>query len=156
MARALGLARAAGRRGEVPVGALAVQHGRVVAGASNRVERLGDSSAHAELLVLGRAARRLGTWRLVGVTLYTTLEPCPMCAGAALLARLERLVYGADDPLKGAFRSVYDVLGHPAGNHHPQVVGGCLAADSSALLRSFFARLRDDPHPPTGLANDLC
>ncbi|MHB8323532.1 MAG: nucleoside deaminase [Candidatus Dormibacteria bacterium] len=142
MEHALRLAAAAGRRGEVPVAALAVRQGQVIGAGSNRVERLGDAAAHAEMLVLRRAGRHLPTWRLEGVTLYSTLEPCPMCAGAILLGRVERVVYGADDPRKGAFRSVYDVLGNTAGNHHPVVDAGCLADRSARLLQQFFQDLR--------------
>jgi len=142
MEHAIRLARAAGRRGEVPVGALAVRQGIVLAAGSNEVERRQDASAHAELLVLRRASARLGSWRLDGITLYSTLEPCPMCAGAILLARISRCVYGADDPRKGAFRSVYDVLANPAGNHHPEVDGGEQAGASGALLQAFFRELR--------------
>ncbi len=125
------------------MGALAVRDGEILAAASNRVERSRDATAHAELLVLRRASRRLRQWRLAGVTVYTTLEPCPMCAGALLLARPERVVYGADDPKKGAFRSVYDILGSPAGNHHPQVVAGCCGEEAGRLLQHFFRRLRE-------------
>ena len=142
MLHALRLARAAGRRGEVPVGAVIVAHGDVIAAASNRVERARDATAHAELLALRRASRRTESWRLQGCTLYSTLEPCPMCAGALLLARVDRVVYGADDPRKGAHRSVYDVLGNPGGNHHPEVTPGCEAAAASALLLGFFQGLR--------------
>lgn len=142
MRRALRLARGAGRRGEVPVGAVVVYQGQVIAAASNRVERSQDASAHAELLALRRAASRLGSWRLRGCTLYSTLEPCPMCAGALLLARVARVVYAADDPRKGAYRTVYDVLGNPAGNHHPVVRAGCEAESASGLLQSFFQRRR--------------
>jgi tRNA(adenine34) deaminase len=142
MEHAIRLARAAGRRGEVPVGAVAVRQGKVLAAGSNQVERRQDASAHAELLVLRRASARLGSWRLDGITLYSTLEPCPMCAGAILLARISRCVYGADDPRKGAFRSVYDVLGSPAGNHHPQVDWGEQAGPAGAVLQEFFRGLR--------------
>lgn len=142
MLQALRLARAAGRRGEVPVGAVIVADGDVIAAASNRVERAQDATAHAELLALRRASQKLGSWRLHGCTLYSTLEPCPMCAGALLLARIDRVVYGADDPRKGAHRSVYDVLGNQGGNHHPEVTAGCEAAAASALLQGFFQRLR--------------
>ncbi|MGH7611530.1 MAG: nucleoside deaminase [Candidatus Dormibacteria bacterium] len=142
MAHALRLARAAARRLEVPVGAVAVLRGQVLAAASNRVERRQDATAHAELLVLRLTSRRLRSWRLQGVTLYSTLEPCPMCAGAALLARVERVVYAADDPRKGAYRSAYDVLGHPAGNHHPLVEGGCRSGAAAGLLQGFFADRR--------------
>jgi len=143
MERALRLAAAAGRRGEVPVGAVAVRAGQVVGVGSNQVERRQDSAAHAEMLALRRASRALQSWRLDQVTIYTTLEPCPMCAGALLLARVERLVYGADDPRKGAFRSAYDVLGSEAGNHHLRVDPGCLGERSADLLQRFFQALRD-------------
>ena len=142
MRHALKLARGAAQRGEVPVGCVAVRDGRVVAAASNRVERGSSALLHAEMLALSRAARRTGEWRLDGVTLYITLEPCPMCAGAILLARVPRVVYGADDPRKGAFRSAYEVLGSPLGNHHPLVEPGLAAADSAAMLRRFFLQLR--------------
>jgi tRNA(adenine34) deaminase len=143
MRRALTAARAAARRGEVPVGAVAAAaDGRILAVAGNRVERGGDSALHAEMIVLRRAARALGGWRLDGVTVAVTLEPCPMCAGAMLLARIRRCVYGAADPRKGADGSVYDVLRHPGGNHRIDVRGGVLAAECGAALTSFFARLR--------------
>jgi tRNA(adenine34) deaminase len=142
MRRALRLARAAGGRGEVPVGAVAVLGGEVVAAAGNGIERRADASAHAEMLALRGAARRLGGWRLSGVTLVVTLEPCPMCAGAMVQARIARCVYGARDPKKGADGSVYDVLRHPAGNHAVAVTEGVLAAECGALLSAFFRRLR--------------
>ncbi len=142
MRRCLRLARAAGRRGEVPVGALVEREGRILGVGSNQVEVRRDASRHAELLALQAASRRVGGWRLEGATLYSTLEPCPMCAGAALLARVSRVVYAALDPRKGADRSVYDVLSNPGGNHHPVVSGGCLAPESAALLQGFFQRLR--------------
>ncbi|MBV9100987.1 MAG: nucleoside deaminase [Candidatus Dormibacteraeota bacterium] len=142
MRRALGLARAAGRRGEVPVGAIAVYDGHVIAVASNRIERSGDATAHAEMLVLRRAARVLGGWRLTGVTLYVTLEPCPMCAGAMVQARIDRCVYGARDPKKGADGSVYEVLRDPRNNHRIEVTDGLLAAECGAALSGFFARRR--------------
>jgi tRNA(adenine34) deaminase len=142
MRRALRVARAAGRRGEVPIGALAVRGGVVIAAAGNRVERGGDAALHAEMIVLRRAALALGGWRLSGVTVVVTLEPCPMCAGAILLARVDRCVYGAVDPRKGADGSAYDVLSNPAGNHHPEVSGGVLAAECGALLTEFFQARR--------------
>jgi tRNA(adenine34) deaminase len=142
MLHALRLARAAGRRGEVPVGAVIIADGEVLAAASNRVERAQDATAHAELLALRRAAQKRDSWRLQGCTLYSTLEPCPMCAGALLLARIDRVVYAADDPRKGAYRTVYDVLGNPAGNHHPEVARGCEAAAASQLIQGFFQQLR--------------
>jgi tRNA(adenine34) deaminase len=148
MRRALVAARAAGRRGEVPVGAAAWHEGRVVAVASNRMERSGDSTAHAEMLVLRRAARVLGGWRLGGVTIAVTLEPCPMCAGAMVQARIDRCVYGATDPKKGADGSVYEVLRHPGGNHRIEVVPGVMAEACGTLLTDFFRGLR---HPVTAV-----
>ena len=148
MRRALRLARAAGVRGEVPVGAVAVHGGRIVAAASNRMERARDATAHAEMLVLRRAAAALGGWRLAGLTLAVTLEPCPMCAGAMLQARIARCVYGARDPRKGADRSVYDVLRHPGGNHRIAVSDGVLGEECSRLLTDFFRDLRAAPACP--------
>jgi tRNA(adenine34) deaminase len=142
MRRALRLARGAGRRGEVPVGALAVRDGAVIAAASNRMERAGDATAHAEMLVLRRAAAMIGGWRLTGVTVLVTLEPCPMCAGAMVQARIDRCVYGARDPKKGADGSVYDVLRNPTNNHRVDVVEGVLANQCGAVLTSFFRARR--------------
>ncbi len=142
MRHALRLARDAGRRGEVPVGAVAVLDGRVVAAAANRMERSGDATQHAEMLVLRRAARVVGNWRLTGVSLVVTLEPCPMCAGAMVQARVERCVYGARDPKKGADGSVYDVLRNPRNNHLPFVVSGLMEEQCGELLRQFFRALR--------------
>ena len=147
MRHALRLAREAGRRGEVPVGAVAVHRGRVVAAASNRIERGGDATAHAEMLVLRRAARVVGGWRLGGVTVIVTLEPCPMCAGAMVQARIDACVYGARDPKKGADGSVYDVLRHVAGNHRVAVAEGVLADECGALLSGFFGALREARRP---------
>ncbi|HEV7677555.1 MAG TPA: tRNA adenosine(34) deaminase TadA [Candidatus Dormibacteraeota bacterium] len=143
MRRALALARAAGVRGEVPIGAVALLEGRVIAAASNRMERAGDATAHAEMLVLRRVARVVGGWRLSGVTIVVTLEPCPMCAGAMVQARVSRCVYGARDPKKGADGSVYDVLRNPRNNHVPAVAEGVLAERSAGLLRDFFRGLRE-------------
>jgi len=142
MHRALLLAARAGRRGEVPVAALAVAGGQVIAASGNRMERSGDATAHAEMRVLRAAARRLGGWRLGGVTLVVTLEPCPMCAGALVQARVERCVYGARDPKKGADGSVYAVLRNPANNHRVEVTEGVLAEECGRLLRDFFRQLR--------------
>ncbi|HZS16055.1 MAG TPA: tRNA adenosine(34) deaminase TadA [Candidatus Dormibacteraeota bacterium] len=142
MRRALRLAREAGLRGEVPVGAVAMLDGRVIASAGNRMERSGDATAHAEMLVLRRAAHVVGGWRLSGVTVVVTLEPCPMCAGAMVQARIDRCVYAARDPKKGADGSVYDVLRNPRNNHRPDVVSGVLEERSAALLREFFRALR--------------
>ena len=142
MRRALGLARAAGRRGEVPVGAIAVRDGAVIAAASNRMETAGDATAHAEMLVLRRAAALQGDWRLEGVTVVVTLEPCPMCAGAMVQARIDRCVYGAADPKKGADSSAYDVLQHRANNHRIAVTTGVLDGECGRLLSDFFRDLR--------------
>ena len=145
MERALQQARQAAALGEVPVGAVIVRDGSVVAEAHNQMESTLDATAHAEMLALQQAARRAGSWRLDGMTLYVTLEPCPMCAGAMVLARLQRLVYGASDPKKGAVDSVYDVLHHPANNHRVAVTSGLLAEPSAVLLREFFAERRLRP-----------
>lgn len=139
---ALRSARSAAARGEVPVGAVAAVDGRIIASAGNRVERGSDATLHAEMIVLRRAAHVLGGWRLSGVTMAVTLEPCPMCAGAMLLARIDRCVYGATDPRKGADGSAYSVLRNPAGNHHPEVLGGVLAEECSTFLSAFFRDLR--------------
>jgi tRNA(adenine34) deaminase len=145
MRRALQAARAAGARGEVPVGAVAVRDGTILAAAGNAMERRGDATAHAEMLVLRRAARIAGGWRLDGVTVYATLEPCPMCAGAMVQARIARCVYGARDPKKGADGSVYDVLRHARNNHRVDVTGGILADESAVLLQEFFRARRGSP-----------
>jgi tRNA(adenine34) deaminase len=142
MRLALREAERAGREGEVPVGAVVVENGRVVARAHNRPIRLKDPSAHAEILALRRAARKLGNYRLKGCTLYATIEPCAMCAGAIVQARLGRVVYGARDPKAGANGSALAVLNHPKLNHQVEVVTGVLAEDCAAILRSFFRRRR--------------
>ena len=145
MELALTQARRAAAAGEVPVGAVLLQDGSVVAEAHNEIETIPDATAHAEMLVLREAARRTGSWRLEGMTLYVTLEPCPMCAGAAVLARLERLVYGAPDPKKGAVDSVFDVLRNPANNHRIAVSSGVLADPCGRVLSEFFAERRIKP-----------
>jgi tRNA(adenine34) deaminase len=142
MRHALRLARAAGARGEVPVGAVAVRDGAVIAAAGNAMERRGDATAHAEMLVLRKAAATVGGWRLDGVTLYATLEPCPMCAGAMVQARIDSCVYGAGDPKKGADGSVYDVLRNPRNNHRIAVISGVDADAAAALLQNFFRARR--------------
>lgn len=142
MERALAQARRAAAMGEVPVGAVLVRDGSVLAEAHNLVESTPDATAHAELLALMEGARLTQSWRLEGATLYVTLEPCPMCAGAMVLARIERLVYAAPDPKKGAVDSVYDVLRHPANNHRVEVSSGLLAEPAANLLREFFAARR--------------
>jgi len=139
MERAIGEARLAASHDDVPIGAVIVREGEIVALAGNRREADLDPTAHAELLAIRRAAAELGGWRLPGTTLYVTLEPCAMCAGAIVLARIPRVVYGAADPKAGAAGSVLDVLGEPSLNHRPRVTGGVLAAECGALLSDFFA-----------------
>lgn len=142
MAEALALARAAGDRGEVPVGAVAVLDGRVVGRGANARESAADPTAHAELLAIQDAARTLGRWRLTGVTLVVTLEPCAMCAGAMVLARIDRLVYGASDPKAGAVGSLMDLSGDARLNHRFEVVRGVRADEAGELLRAFFRARR--------------
>lgn len=139
---ALDEARQALAHEDVPIGAIAVRDGAILARAHNRREIDGDPTGHAELIAIREAARAIGHWRLEGVTLYCTLEPCAMCAGAMVLARLPRLVYAAPDPKAGAGGSIMDLLHHPQLNHRVEVVSGVLAAESAALIRAFFARLR--------------
>ncbi|MEX2178333.1 MAG: tRNA adenosine(34) deaminase TadA [Gemmatimonadaceae bacterium] len=142
MSFALEGAREAAAAGEVPVGALVVRGGEVIARAANRTVRDQDPTAHAEILAIRQAATALGSWRLEGCTLYVTLEPCAMCAGAIVLARLEKVVFGAFDEKAGMAGSVGDLLRHPRLNHRPEVRGGLLAEESAALLREFFAERR--------------
>jgi tRNA(adenine34) deaminase len=127
---------------DVPIGAVVVRGGEVVAAAHNERELRQDPTAHAELIALREAARAAGSWRVLDSVIYVTLEPCAMCAGAIVLARLPRVIFGATDPKAGAAGSVFDVLGEPRLNHRPQVVGGLLAEESADLLRSFFAPRR--------------
>ena len=127
---------------DVPIGAVLVADGEVVASAHNERELRQDPTAHAEVLALREAARVLESWRLLGSVLYVTLEPCAMCAGAIVLARVPRVVYGASDPKAGAAGSVLDVLGEPRLNHRPEVAGGLLANECAGLLSEFFASRR--------------
>lgn len=138
MGRALVLAREAMAIGEVPVGAVVVRQGRVISQAFNLRETLSDPSAHAERLALTVAGRALGTWRLDDCTLFVTLEPCPMCAGAVIQARVPRVVYGAADPKAGACDSLYRLLNDPRLNHRAVVTAGVLAAECGAVLKEFF------------------
>jgi tRNA(adenine34) deaminase len=142
MRLALREAERAAEHDDVPIGAVVVREGEVVAAAGNERELRADPTAHAELLALREAARSLGGWRIPDSVLYVTLEPCAMCAGAIVLARVPRVVYGAADPKAGASGSVLDVLGEPRLNHRPQVDSGLLAEESAALLEAFFARRR--------------
>jgi tRNA(adenine34) deaminase len=138
MGEALAEARDALAAGEVPVGAVVVLEGVIIGQGHNRPIALSDPTAHAEILALRRAAERAGNYRLVGATLYATVEPCAMCAGAALHARVARLVYGAPDPKAGAVQSLFRLLDDPRLNHRIETVGGVLAVESAALLRAFF------------------
>ena len=142
MAAAIVQARQAGRDGEVPVGALVVYGDQCIAQVSNTTEKHQDPTGHAELLAIREAAKARGSWRLSGCTLYVTLEPCAMCAGAMVLARLDRVVFGAWDPKAGMAGSVADLLRHPKLNHRPEVLGGVLAEEAGALLKEFFATRR--------------
>ncbi|MBK8249099.1 MAG: nucleoside deaminase [Gemmatimonadetes bacterium] len=142
MQEALSLAAEAARAGDVPVGAVIVGEGRVVGRAGNRTVRDQDPTAHAEVLALREAARTLGRWRLDDCTLYVTLEPCAMCAGALVLGRVRRVVFGAWDEKAGMVGSVGDLLRHPRLNHRPEVLGGLLAAESGAILTEFFRARR--------------
>ena len=143
MEAALREARKAARAGEVPVGAVVVgPGGEILARASNRPVSSNDPTAHAELLALRRAARRIGNYRLSGCRLVVTLEPCAMCAGAAVHARVEEIVFGASDPKSGAVRSLYRIASDPRLNHRANVVSGVLAAECAALLKSFFGSRR--------------
>ena len=127
---------------DVPVGCVVVLDGEVVAATRNERELRGDPTAHAEVLALREASKEIGSWRLDGCALYVTLEPCAMCAGAIVLGRVPRVVFGAADPKTGAAGSVFDVLAEPRLNHRPNVAGGLLAEDSAELLRAFFAARR--------------
>lgn len=143
MARALELAQAAAAAGEVPVGAVLVdEQGNVLAEAANASIAQSDPTAHAELLCLRAGARAVGNYRLTGCALYATLEPCPMCAGAVVWARLERVVFAARDPRAGSYGSLMDLAALPGLNHHPLVRGGLLADEAAALLKEFFAQRR--------------
>jgi tRNA(adenine34) deaminase len=143
MQEALAEARAAAEAGEVPIGAVLAQDGKILARSGNRTIRDGDPTAHAEIVVLREAARLLRNYRLADTTLYVTIEPCSMCAGAIIQARVPRLIYGADDPKGGAVRSCFEILNHPRLNHQVEVTAGLLAADCAAILQSFFAKRRE-------------
>ena len=143
MERAIALAQQAGDAGDVPVGAIVVgTNGRAIAEAENRRERDHDPTAHAEILALRMAGRAIGSWHLTQCTLYVTLEPCPMCAGALVLARLGQLVYGADDPKAGAVRSILNIPDSACSNHRLSVLGGILETPCRQQLQSWFALRR--------------
>jgi tRNA(adenine34) deaminase len=138
MAIALEQARLAEAHGDVPIGAAILHEGKLLARAGNERELRRDPTAHAEILAIRAAAETMGGWRLPGTTLFVTLEPCAMCAGAIVLARIPTVVFGAPDPKAGAAGSVLDILAEPALNHRPEVVGGVMEAESADLLRGFF------------------
>jgi tRNA(adenine34) deaminase len=142
MEEAIAEARRAAAEGEVPIGAVVVVEGRVVGRGRNARERLNDPTAHAEMHALQEAARALGRWRLTGATIYTTLEPCPMCAGALVNARIDRLVYAVADPKAGAAGTLFDLPRDPRLNHRVRVDAGVLAEECSALLKDFFRERR--------------
>ena len=136
---AIAQAQAAALRGEVPVGAVVVLEDRILAAAGNRTITDCDPTAHAEIVALRAASKIIGNYRLLGTTLYVTIEPCAMCCGAMIQARIGRLVYGADDPKAGAVRSCFSVLHHPQLNHRVAATPGILAEDSAAILKEFFS-----------------
>lgn len=142
MRAALRQAEIAGSEDEVPIGAVAVKNGVIIARGWNQVERLKDATAHAELLAMTAAAAAVGDWRLDGVTIYVTKEPCAMCAGALVNTRVERVVYGMADPRSGCAGSALDVTGFPGMLHQVRVTGGVLEEECKAMIRAFFARVR--------------
>jgi tRNA(adenine34) deaminase len=142
MSAAMKEAEEAYKKNEVPVGAVIVKKDTIIARAHNQVEMLQDPTAHAEIIAIGAAANYLGAWRLEGCTLYVTLEPCPMCAGAIVLARLDRLVFGSFDPKMGACSTIYNIVQDQRLNHRVEVISGMLEDDSRILLREFFAKKR--------------
>jgi tRNA(adenine34) deaminase len=142
MRRALQLAQDAAGHGDVPIGAVVGRGGEILGAAGNERELRRDPTAHAEVLALRQASERLGGWRLLETTIYVTLEPCPMCAGAINLARVPRLVYGAADPKGGAVGSVIDLFAEPVVNHRPAVESGLFAEESAKLLEAFFSARR--------------
>jgi tRNA(adenine34) deaminase len=142
MRLALEEARAAAAAGEVPVGAVLVCEAKVVSRAGNRTIRDCDPTAHAEIVALREAAHVMSNYRLAATTLYVTIEPCSMCAGAIVQARVQRVVYGCDDPKGGAVRSCFEILSHPRLNHQVEVTGGVLADECAAVIQSFFAERR--------------
>ena len=142
MRLALDEAGKAAEHGDVPIGAVLASEGAILAAAGNERELRADPTAHAEVIVVREAAAALGAWRLPATTLYVTLEPCAMCAGAIVLARVPRVVFATADPKAGAAGSVFDILGEPRLNHRPKVESGLLADEAAELLRSFFAERR--------------
>lgn len=144
MARAIDQAYIAEENGDVPIGCVIVHEGQVIAKAYNQREQLTDPTAHAEIIALTQAADYLGSWRLGGCTIYVTLEPCPMCAGALVLARIDRLVYGCDDPKTGSCGSIYNIVEDTRLNHIVSVTSGVLGEKCSEQLSGFFKRRREE------------
>jgi len=144
MRAAIAQGRIAEEKGDVPIGAVIVYQNRIIAKGSNQRELLGDPTAHAEMISLTSAADFMGNWRLNGCTMYVTLEPCCMCAGALVLARIDRLVYGCSDPKAGACESLYQITQDKRLNHQVQITSGVLRQDCSALLSGFFQRRRQE------------
>jgi tRNA(adenine34) deaminase len=142
MREAMAEAQAATAHDDVPIGAVVVHDGAIIGRGRNERERRADPTAHAEVLALREAAAALGSWRVLDSTLYVTLEPCAMCAGAIVLSRIPHVVFGCTDPKAGAAGSVLDVLAEPRLNHRPEVVGGVMAEDCAELLRTFFRARR--------------
>ena len=142
MQEALEEARSAAAAGEVPIGAVLTLDGRVIARSGNRTIRDCDPTAHAEIIVLREAARIVDNYRLAGTTLYVTIEPCSMCAGAMIQARIPRLVYGANDPKAGAVRTYFQILSNPSLNHQVEITAGVLADECAEVIQSFFAKRR--------------
>jgi tRNA(adenine34) deaminase len=141
---AIEAARVAEENGDVPIGAVIVHKNQVIAKAYNQREQLQDPTAHAEIIALTQAAAALETWRLNGCTMYVTLEPCPMCAGALVLARIDRIVYGCDDPKTGAIKSLYTIVQDNRLNHRLEVTCGILADEYSRILQEFFKKRRTE------------
>jgi tRNA(adenine34) deaminase len=142
MSQALKEAEKAYREGEVPVGAIIVHKGAIIARSHNQTEALNDPTAHAEIIAIGAAASHLGTWRLTGCSLYVTLEPCPMCAGAIVLSRMDRVIFGPYDTKMGACSTLYNIVQDKRLNHHVELIAGVLDDDSRFLLREFFENKR--------------
>ena len=148
MRMAIDAAQVAEENGDVPIGAVIVYQSQVIGRAYNQREQLKDPTAHAEIIALTQAASFIGSWRLHGCTIYVTLEPCPMCAGALVLGRLDRLVYGCPDPKTGACGSLYDIVRDQRLNHRLEVTPSVLADDCAALLQAFFQKRRPNNTPP--------
>ena len=144
MRTAIEAAKIAEDNGDVPIGAVIVFEGRIIGKAYNQREQLQDPTAHAEIIALTQAAAALENWHLNGCTMYVTLEPCPMCAGALVLSRMDRLVYGCDDPKSGACGSLYNIVGDERLNHKLEVTSGVLAEECSEQLQNFFSQRRDE------------